>query len=101
MGRKMKDNKILREDKDNGLTYLIEGESQYNRMKALAALEIAKAQEAKRETIPVWYDERTIRLVSLEKIKRKKMEIIKVKIGKGELVFMEKEVAIKNGFITE
>lgn len=97
----MRDNKILREDKDNGLTYLIEGESQYNRMKALAALEIAKAQEAKRETIPVWYDERTIRLVSLEKIKRKKMEIIKVKIGKGELVFMEKEIAKKNGFITE
>ena len=35
------------------------------------------------------------------KIKKKKMEIIKVKIGKGELVFMEKQVAIKNGFINE
>lgn len=97
----MRDNKILREDKDNGLTYLIEGESQYNRIKALAALEVAKAQETKRETIPVWYDERTIRLVSLEKIKRRKMEIIKVKMGKGEIVFMEKEIAKKNGFITE
>lgn len=29
------------------------------------------------------------------------MEIIKVKIGKGELVFMEKEIAKKNGFIIE
>ncbi|MBO5387668.1 MAG: hypothetical protein J6A59_05945 [Lachnospiraceae bacterium] len=62
---------------------------------------VAKELEAKKETIPVWYDERTTKFVSLEKIKRKKLEIIKVKIGKGELVFMEKDIAKKNGFITE
>lgn len=97
----MQENKIFREDKENGLTYLIEGESTYNRQRVIAALKIAKEQEAKRETIPVWYDKNTTRLVSMEKIKRRKMEIIKVKIGKGELVFMEKEIAKKNGFITE
>lgn len=97
----MRENKILRGDKENGLTYLIEGENTYNKQKALAALAVAKELEAKKETIPVWYDERTTKFVSLEKIKRKKMEIIKVKIGKGELVFMEKDVAKKNGFITE
>lgn len=97
----MRENKILRGDKENGLTYLIEGESTYNKQKALAALAVAKELESKRDTIPVWYDERTIRLVSLEKIKRKKLEIIRVKIGKGELVFMEKDIAKKNGFIKE
>lgn len=97
----MQENKIFREDKENRLTYLIEGESTYNRQRAIAALKIAKEQEAKRETIPIWYDKNTTRLVSIEKIKRRKMEIIKVKIGKGELVFMEKEIAKKNGFITE
>lgn len=79
----MRENKILRGDKENGLTYLIEGESTYNKQKALAALAVAKELEAKKETIPVWYDERTTKFVSLEKIKRKKLEIIKVKIGKG------------------
>lgn len=97
----MQENKTFREDKENRLTYLIEGESTYNRQRVIAALKIAKEQEEKRETIPVWYDKNTTRLVSMEKIKRRKMEIIKVKIGKGELVFMEKEIAKKNGFITE
>lgn len=97
----MQENKIFREDKENRLTYLIEGKSTYNRQRAIASLKIAKEQEVKRETIPVWYDKNTTRLVSLEKIKRRKMEIIKVKIGKGELAFMEKEIAKKNGFIIE
>lgn len=81
-------------------SYLIQGEFAY-RDQAIKALAKAKEVEATRKTIPVWYDKCTIRMVSLEKIKRKKLEIIKVKIGKGELVFMEKEVAIKNGFINE
>ena len=93
----MREDKIFREE--GGLTYLLEGESAYNRAKAREALAVAKELESKRDTIPVWYDERTIRLVSLEKIKRKKLEIIRVKIGKGELVFMEKDIAKKNGFI--
>ena len=95
----MRDDKIFREE--GGLTYLLEGESAYNRAKAREALTVAKELEAKKETIPVWYDERTTKFVSLEKIKRKKLEIIKVKIGKGELVFMEKDIAKKNGFIIE
>lgn len=30
----MRENKILRGDKENGLTYLIEGENTYNKQKA-------------------------------------------------------------------
>lgn len=81
--------------------YLIEGDNAVHRVQAEKTLAKAKEQEAARQTIPVWIDRNTTKLVSLEKIKKKKMEIIKVKIGKGELVFMEKQVAIKNGFINE
>lgn len=83
------------------MTYLIEGDNAVYRVQAERALAKAKEQEAARQAIPVWIDRNTTKLVSLEKIKKKKMEIIKVKIGKGELVFMEKQVAIKNGFINE
>ncbi len=86
---------------DNTPTYLIEGDAARFRKEALKALAITKELESKKEAIPVWCDERTTRLVTLEKIKRKKLEIVKVKIGRGELVFMEKEVAKKNGYITE
>lgn len=82
-------------------TYLIEGDNAIWRIEAEKVLKKAKEQEKKKDTIPVWYDERTTRLVSLEKIKRKKLEIIRVKIGRGEIVWMEKKVAIKNGFINE
>lgn len=91
----------MKKMEEYGPTYLIEGDAARYKREAEKALIKAKELESKRETIPIWYDECTIRLVSLEKIKRKKMEIIKVKIGKGELVFMEKEIAIKNGFITK
>ena len=91
----------MKKMEDNTPTYLIEGDAARFRKEALKALEIAKELESKREAIPVWYDERTTRLVTLDKIKRKKMEIVKVKIGKGELVFMEKEIAKKNGYINE
>lgn len=88
-------------EKEFTTTYLIEGDNAVYRVQAERALIKAKEQEAARQTIPVWIDRNTTKLVSLEKIKKKKMEIIKVKIGKGELVFMEKSVAIKNGFINE
>ena len=88
-------------EKEFTTTYLIEGDNAVYRAQAERALAKAKEQEATRQTIPVWIDRNTTKLVSLEKIKKKKMEIIKVKIGKGELVFMEKQVAIKNGFINE
>lgn len=88
-------------EREHAPTYLIEGDFKHWRIEAEKVLKKAKEQEKKKDTIPVWYDERTIRLVSLEKIKRKKMEVLKVKIGKGEIVWMEKQVAIKNGFINE
>lgn len=87
--------------KETTTKYLTEGDNAQFRVQAEKALAKAKEQEAARQTIPVWIDRNTTKLVSLEKIKKKKMEIIKVKIGKGELVFMEKNVAIKNGFINE
>ena len=88
-------------EKEFTTTYLIEGDNAVYRVQAERALAKAKEQEATRKAIPIWCDRNTTKLVSLEKIKKKKMEIIKVKIGKGELVFMEKQVAIKNGFINE
>ena len=88
-------------EKEHAPTYLIEGDFKHWRIEAEKVLKKAKEQEKKKDTIPVWYDERTIRLVSLEKIKRKKMEVLRVKIGKGEIVWMEKSIAIKNGFINE
>ena len=88
-------------EREHAPTYLIEGDFKHWRVEAEKVLKRAKEQEKKKDTIPIWYDERTTRLVSLEKIKRKKMEVLKVKIGKGEIVWMEKQVAIKNGFINE
>lgn len=89
-----------REMKEHGPMYLVQGEFAY-RDQAQKALVKAKELEASKKTIPVWYDMNTIRLVDMDKIKRKKMEIIRVKIGKGRLVWMEKSVAKENGFITE
>lgn len=82
-------------------SYLVEGDASHWKIEAEKALKKAKELEVKKKVIPVWYDKNTTRLVSLEKIKRKNMEIVKVKIGKGEIVWMEKQVAIKNGFINE
>ena len=84
-----------------GPTYLIEGDASRYREEAEKVLEKAKLMEAKKKIIPVWVDHNTTKLMDIEKIKKRKLEIIRVKMGKGELVFMEKRVAIKNGFITE
>ena len=83
--------------------YMIENNSGVlvYRDRAIEALKTAKEIEANRKTIPVWIDHNTTKLVDVEKVKKRKMELIKVKIGKGGLVFMEKQVAIKNGFINE
>ena len=70
------------------------------RDRAIEALKTAKEIEANKKLIPVWVDANTTKLVDIEKIKKRNMEIIRVKI-KGELVLMEKQVAIKNGFINE
>lgn len=69
--------------------------------RAMEALAIAKEMEEQKKTIPVWVDANTTKFMDMEKIKRKKLEIIRVKIGRGELVWMEKSTAIKNGFISE
>lgn len=97
----MLQNKIFRDDNEDGLVYLLEGEKVYNHHKALEALAKCKEMEQGKHLIPVWIDHNTTKLVDMEKIKKRKMELIRVKMGKGELVWMEKKVAIKNGFICE
>lgn len=87
-------------EKDRTSAYLLEGDAAIWRRYADDALKRAKELEAKKDLIPVWHDERTIKLVDKKKIEKRKLELIRVKIGKGELVWMEKQVAIKNGFIT-
>lgn len=69
--------------------------------RAIEALKVAKELEAGRTTIPVWVDFQTTKFMDVEKIKRKKLEIIRVKIDKKGFVWMEKSNAIKQGFITE
>lgn len=69
--------------------------------KAKKILHKCKDQESKEKFISVYIDKQTIKLIPLEKIKRKKMEIIKVKLDGSRLVFMEKDNAIKKGYITE
>ena len=86
---------------DRTSAYLLEGDAAMWKRHAENALKVAKEQEATKKLIPVWVDATTTKLVDMEKIKKRKMEIIRVKIGKGELVWMEKNVAIKNGFINE
>lgn len=90
-------------NKTEGVQYLTEGFSSTRMYKerAMEALAIAKEMEEQKKTIPVWVDANTTKFMDMEKIKRKKLEIIRVKIGRGELVWMEKSTAIKNGFITE
>ena len=86
---------------DRTAAYLLEGDAAIWKRHAENALAKAKEIEASKKLIPVWVDATTTKLVDMEKIKKRKMEIIRVKIGKGELVWMEKNVAIKNGFINE
>lgn len=90
-------------NKTEGVQYLTEGFSSTRMYKerAMEALAIAKEMEEQKKTIPVWVDANTTKFMDMEKIKRKKLEIIRVKIGRGELVWMEKSTAIKNGFISE
>lgn len=78
-------------------SYLIEGDNAQYRVQAEKALARAKEIEATKKSIPVWYDHNTIKLVTLEKIQRRKLEIIKVKIGKGELAWMERKRLLKTG----
>lgn len=86
-----------------GVQYLTEGFSSTRMYKERAeeALKCAKELEEQKKTIPVWVDANTTKFMDLEKIKRKKLEILRVKIGRGEIVWMEKSTAIKNGFVTE
>lgn len=90
-------------NKTEGVQYLTEGFSSTRMYKerAMDALNIAKELERQKKTIPVWVDANTTKFVDMEKIKRKKLEIIRVKIGRGEIVWMEKSTAINNGFIDE
>ena len=86
---------------DTSASYLLDVEGSYNRQKALDVLAKAKEKEATKKLIPVWVDPQTTVMMDLEKIKKKKLEIIRVKMGRGELAWMEKSNAIKRGFIKE
>lgn len=84
---------------NRGLDYLVERDMRNNIDLARSVLARAKEVEEKKKPIPVWVDAHTTKLMTLESIKRKGLEIVRVKIGKGELVWMEKKNAIKRGFI--
>jgi hypothetical protein len=86
---------------DSSASYLLDTEGSYNRQRALDNLAKVKEREATKKLIPVWIDPQTTKLMDMEKIKKRKLEIIRVKIGKGELAWMEKANAIKRGFINE
>ena len=86
---------------DTSASYLLDVEGSYNRARAVEALKKAKEKEATKKLIPVWVDPQTTVMMDMEKIKKRKLEIIRVKIGKGELAWMEKSNAIKRGFIKE
>ena len=90
-------------EKLEGTNYMTEGGSGtlVYKERAEENLKIAKEMEAQKNTIPVWVDFQTTKFMDLEKIKRKKLEIIKVKLKRGGLVWMERKTAIQNGFINE
>lgn len=69
--------------------------------KAKEILQGCKNKEAESKSITVYVNNHTTKIISLEKIRRKKIEIIKVKLHDGRLVFMEKDNAIKKGYINE
>lgn len=83
------------------LNYMTEGGSSTlaYRDRAIEALKVAKELESKKDTIPVWYDSHTIKLVDKKKIEKYEMQILKVKIPGGRIVWMEKQNAKDKGFI--
>lgn len=86
-------------DINTGLNYLVERAFFQNRELAKESLSKAKQYEAEHTFLPVWEDAHTTRLVDVEKIKSQKLEIIRVKLPSGRLVWMEKKNAIKRKFI--
>lgn len=85
------------------LHYMTEGGSGTlaYRERALEALKAVKQMEAGRKYIPVWIDFQTTRLIDLEKIKSRGLQIIKVKIPGNRIVWIEKQNAIDRGYINE
>ena len=88
-------------DINTGLNYLVERAFFQNRELAKESLSKAKQYEAEHTFLPVWEDAHTTRMVDVQKIKKNKMEILKVKIPSGRLVWIEKKNAIKRKFISE
>lgn len=86
-----------------GVHYMTEGGSGIlaYRERAIEALKRAKELDSKKKIISVWEDYQTIKLVDLNSVKRRGLQIIRVKLPTGRIVWMEKQVAIKNGFINE
>ena len=83
--------------------YLTEGGSGTLAYKerAIEALKVAKEMEVKKKIIPVWIDYQTTKLIDMEKIKRRGLEIIRARIPGNRIVWIEKDNAIKRGFINE
>jgi hypothetical protein len=88
-------------DLNTGMNYLVERAFFQNRELAQESLSKAKQYEAEHAYLPVWVDAQTTKLVEVEKIKQKKLEIVKIKIPSGRLVWIERKNAIKRGFINE
>ena len=86
-----------------GMNYMNEGGSGTlaYRERAMEALKVAKEIESSKKTIPVWVDWQTTKLVDMKKIKRLGLQIIKVKIPGGRLVWIEKQNAIDKGYIND
>ena len=88
-------------DINTGLNYLVERAFFQNRELAQESLSKAKQYEAEHTFLPLWEDAHTVKMVDVEKIKKKKMEILRVKIPSGRLVWIERKNAIKRGLINE
>ena len=69
--------------------------------RAKEVLKEVKKAEAKKKTIPVWEDFQTTRYMTIESIKEKELEIIRVKLPFKGLVYIERQTAIKKGYINE
>ena len=93
-------NKNFGEYGENSVSYLIEGENVYNRTKAIECLKMVKERESKQEILPVWVDSQTTKLIDKRKVLNKKIELLKVRVN-GRIVWIERDNAIKNGFINE
>lgn len=89
--------------KNHELCYLIDVNMSLStaRDKTLEVLKTVKEREKKKNFISVWVDDQTLKFIDIEKINRLKLQIIRVRLPSGRIVWIEKNNAIKKGFIKE